>query len=52
MSLSLLHYSKIAINNVVLANRYSDVWDKATITEIQMHQLVEEVCPYLSRDAR
>ena len=31
------------MGNVVLANRYNDVWDKATITEIHMHEHVEEV---------
>ena len=36
-------YSKVAVGSVILANRYNDVWDKATITEIHSHELVEEV---------
>ena len=31
------------MGSVILANRYNDVWDKATITEIHSHELVEEV---------
>ena len=34
--LYLFYWSKTAVGNVVLANIYSNVWDKATITEIHV----------------